>query len=509
MSQAASKSARHHASHKDTFDQIVLMLVLAFTFRVFAVEAFVIPTGSMAPTLMGAHARFTCDNCGYHYDVNYSGVSDRSGDINIPRRADGMNYAVNCPNCGFEQSTPVPNIYYGDRILVLKYAALFESPKRWDVVVFKSPDRPKEYHYSQAYIKRLIGLPGEQIMILDGDIYAATKPNATDRDWTVQQKPDVVQNALWRVINDIDFAPADGQVPWKPQGDAWRYSRDSSGARSLLFSNINDAQAVSFDPGVGADRKPLADFLAYDQHGPQRSLQPVGDLKLSLYYTRNAGDGPLELNLSKDRDLFTAVIEPSKVSLYRARIDAPKKKLLMATAPYFFASQPARLDFVNVDYRVRLLVDGKQVLTTTAPQYHPDVAAIRAREQQPLLSQVSITAAKQVCSLAHVSLWRDSYYTQSAADGRPIDRGGPDKPVTLGSTEYFCLGDNSPLSGDGRFWTAPVSLPAEGIQAQAGVVPERFMLGKALMVYWPAGYRPLSSGVPDLIPNMGEMRFIH
>ena len=35
-----------------------------------------------------------------------------------------------------------PPVHYGDRILVLKYAYLLEDPKRWDIVVFKSPDPP-------------------------------------------------------------------------------------------------------------------------------------------------------------------------------------------------------------------------------------------------------------------------------------------------------------------------------------------------------------------------------
>jgi len=38
--------------------------VLAMTFRGFVTEGFVIPTGSMAPTLYGRHIDFTCEQCG-------------------------------------------------------------------------------------------------------------------------------------------------------------------------------------------------------------------------------------------------------------------------------------------------------------------------------------------------------------------------------------------------------------------------------------------------------------
>jgi hypothetical protein len=70
------------------------------------------------------------------------------------------------------------------------------------------------------------------------------------------------------------------------------------------------------------------------------------------------------------------------------------------------------------------------------------------------------------------------------------------------------LGDNSLMSGDGRYWGLPVELPEEDLRTQPGVVPGRFLLGKAFFVYWPAGYR-LSPRSPGVVPNFGDMRFIH
>src|ERR1700733_14132653 len=57
--------AHDEGSIKETIESILVAFILAFIFRGFVVEAFVIPTGSMAPTLMGAHSRFICDDCGY------------------------------------------------------------------------------------------------------------------------------------------------------------------------------------------------------------------------------------------------------------------------------------------------------------------------------------------------------------------------------------------------------------------------------------------------------------
>lgn len=511
----------------------MLMLILAFTFRVFVVEAFVIPTGSMAPTLKGAHSRFICENCGYHYDVNYAGPRSASTEINIPRFTDNV-LPVFCPNCGFRadsEQADRPLVYYGDRILVLKYAYLLQPPHRWDVVVFKTPADPSLYHYSQAYIKRLIGTPGEHIMILDGDIYVTTKDNPAPGDWQIQQKSDVVQDALWRIVNDSDYAPlgltpesraayetqtVESYIPWRSSDRSWRYTRDETGARAFNFSDPAGAGVLTFDRTIHErNKEPLTDWLAYDQVASpsgQGLLNPVSDLKLGLNYARSGGAGPLELRLSKREDVFIARLLPDAVELLHATAADPEKMTLLSRKNWKFdarAARAARVEFMNLDYRVRLLIDGQEVLATTPQQYAPNVALLRRESTPPPYPSISIRAQNQVCSITHLSLWRDCFYTVRMGNGAPVPRGGPDNPVVLGKDEYFALGDNSPLSQDGRYWMDTVNLPAEDINAQAGVVPARFMLGKALLVYWPAGYRLYYDGAPDLIPNFGEMRFIH
>src|SRR5438046_3911093 len=83
----ASKAADRSKSGgvKDTIESILVAFILAFIFRAFIVEAFVIPTGSMAPTLLGAHMHFHCDDCGYEWDVNYPSGSS-ADDVVIPAR---------------------------------------------------------------------------------------------------------------------------------------------------------------------------------------------------------------------------------------------------------------------------------------------------------------------------------------------------------------------------------------------------------------------------------------
>ncbi|MEM8735965.1 MAG: S26 family signal peptidase, partial [Planctomycetota bacterium] len=59
-------------STRETVESVVVAFVLAFLFRAFVAEAFVIPTGSMAPTLMGAHKDVFCEHCGEQYQASAS-----------------------------------------------------------------------------------------------------------------------------------------------------------------------------------------------------------------------------------------------------------------------------------------------------------------------------------------------------------------------------------------------------------------------------------------------------
>jgi len=98
---AARATTYDEGSAKETVESILVAFILAFIFRAFVVEAFVIPTGSMAPTLLGAHMRYRCEDCGYKFDVNFSGkaVGD---DVEIPSIAKGRVYVAFCPNCGLK-----------------------------------------------------------------------------------------------------------------------------------------------------------------------------------------------------------------------------------------------------------------------------------------------------------------------------------------------------------------------------------------------------------------------
>lgn len=54
----------------------------------------------------------------------------------------------------------------GSRMIGFRVAYLFSEPKRGDIIIFKYPDDP-----SELFVKRVVGLPGETVEIVDGVTY--------------------------------------------------------------------------------------------------------------------------------------------------------------------------------------------------------------------------------------------------------------------------------------------------------------------------------------------------
>lgn len=59
-----------------------------------------------------------------------------------------------------------PSYYHNNRVVVLKVAYLLGDIQRGDVIVFPAPPNPDE-----DYIKRVIGLPGDEVMVSNGSVY--------------------------------------------------------------------------------------------------------------------------------------------------------------------------------------------------------------------------------------------------------------------------------------------------------------------------------------------------
>jgi signal peptidase I len=90
----------------------------------------------------------------------------------------------------------LPTLEINDRLIIDKLGYKFTDPKRGDVVVFSPTDALKQ-QYKDAFIKRIIGLPGETVEVKNGQViingetisenYIAEEPQY---NWGPQTVPD-------------------------------------------------------------------------------------------------------------------------------------------------------------------------------------------------------------------------------------------------------------------------------------------------------------------------------
>lgn len=124
-----------------------------FVVRPYLYEAFVVPTNSMAPTLLGQHWEGICAECG---NPNYCSPRDERFSKAEPPLKICDKFHVT------RTSTIDKTVHPGDRFIVAK----FLTPRRWDIVVFQYPEEPET-----MYVKRLVGLPGEKVKIQGGSVW--------------------------------------------------------------------------------------------------------------------------------------------------------------------------------------------------------------------------------------------------------------------------------------------------------------------------------------------------
>src|SRR5512142_1289289 len=86
-----------HGAVREIVESVAIAFILAFLIRTFEAEAFVIPTGSMASTLMGRHKDLVCPMCGTEFQASASEEVDANNN-----RSRGVEVvSATCPNCRY------------------------------------------------------------------------------------------------------------------------------------------------------------------------------------------------------------------------------------------------------------------------------------------------------------------------------------------------------------------------------------------------------------------------
>jgi signal peptidase I len=549
----ADQREHHQSNVKETIISIIISLAMALVAKAYVIEAFVIPTGSMAPTLLGKHMLFQSDATGNQWAVNpwfyadtvagpmptgVQAARDRSGNLATPTVTDPMttsqvNPARENARAGHTLRGEPKRLRAGDRILVQKLLYEVTAPERYDVVVFKNPTNPRE-----NFIKRLVALPNEAVLLVDGDVFTApitNDGNAPD-EWSayqIRRKPTRVQEDIWHTVFSSQFTPPEPidaagrrffQTPWS--GDGWVthdravYSTDRARPTTLAWDNdlwpINDYNPYNEVRSTYNFRGGRA-FLDPDHYFP------VSDLRL------RAGVEPADEGLALAASIearghtFEALLEDGVATLRMRDGEGPWSEL--ATRPIDALSPGVITDiaFWHHDQRLALVVEGDTVLEATydwdpaqrmlsVVGVHPDdVASSDAILGRPTaydagVPRISWRFEGAPVALHRVGIDKDIYFrpdnTQRAAH--------PDEVVALAGDQFFVLGDNSAASADGRKWDV-VDEEVAKIDPTIGVVPERLLLGKAFFVYFPA---PHAVEIPILgwrlpMPDLGRMRAIN
>lgn len=579
----------HESSIKETLVAILISLVIALAARSYATEAFIIPTGSMAPTLYGAHLnyRFAENGAEWATDVWYrvrddanntpfpsQMLVDRSGQPREVPTATAlysapMSATVRAPSIDVPADDAAEGVRIepeslrplaGDRILVHKYLYHLREPERYDVVVFKSPEK-----IEQNYIKRLLGLPSETVWLAGGDVFSTTDvparladgrtvPPADDR-WRIWRKPERIQKSLWRPVYSSEYAPLsntlDGRrwfsVPWG--GQKWT-TFDQATGRDLRVYRTDSAEPTTLE--WDHDAWPVTDYTLYNDQASgerlfagvyssgRRQVLPVSDVRVRAGVEPDADGLIVGATIRARGHEFRAIIEEGSARiLMRAQGVERWEELASARVDPIPAGRVTDIEFWHADQSLSIYIHEKRVayaqydwgpserlLHATghagvdfarggpAAQLQLDSTFVFERD----LPRIEWSFAGSALSLHRVGVDHDVYYrADTTEDGEPGFGTHPDNLAVIGPDQFFTCGDNSAASHDARLWSEvhpQVLKQFTDTRGQAwdnsdmklrGVVPRQLMLGKAYCVYFPAPFR-INGSVP--IPNVASMRAI-
>ncbi len=138
-------------------EAIIVAMLLAFAIRVFVVQAFKIPSGSMIPTLL----------IGDHILVSK------------------LSYGLQWPtDCQMQWNFPPVNCYTSKTVVE------FGKPQRGDIIVFRFPEDEEK-----DFIKRIVGQPGDTVQIRNKTVLVNGQP-LDDKAFTQRIDPGIIDSSV-------------------------------------------------------------------------------------------------------------------------------------------------------------------------------------------------------------------------------------------------------------------------------------------------------------------------
>ncbi len=377
---------------REIADSLAIAFILAMVIRHYVLEVFKIPTKSMEPTLLG-------------------------------------------------------DPWSGDKILVNKFAYDFRDPRRWEIAVFKYPTDT-----TKNYIKRVVGLPGENVRVRYGDLYI---------NGAIARKPWRVQQALWRLC------------PHSGEAKSWHASEPGAAPWSLADGEFSVNCTNAAEPSELSYRR---EITAYNEEstslrGRPLPYIPTSDVMVSFRLVPRQAAGSLSVGI----DVVSPTSFDGNRVLDRWDVEFPLEgaecvpEVRRAGRP-FARGKPCRISpgratlvqVCNVDRRLIVRVGGDQVVCEDY-EPSPQVSEWAAYTGE---ARLAITAKHASVTLREPAVYVDVYYTDNP------NAHGVRSPYQLGAGEFFALGDNSVNSNDSRAWEK---------------VPRSYLVGEAFLVLWPLG----------------------
>jgi signal peptidase I len=394
---------------RENVEAIVVAFIMALVIRCFCIEVFKIPSSSMEPTLLGD-------------------AGDAPYDRHSPRGCPFELYHLEA--AGKRQSVG------GDRIMVTKYFYAAAELERYDVVVFKFP-----LNQARNFIKRVVGLPGEELLVFHGNLYAK-RPG--EDAFHIVRRSLRTQDSLW--INPSKSPPF-LQTP-EVFRNAWTQEHEAESAKA----EIANGELLTLERNGRRDAAFRYAHSVLDQDGWGVA---VPDLRLSFDVEATADAGELFAEISGDWGRFDLVLSAAGQSVLRHFTSLAEKAQPDKTEPLRSRLGPDRT-------RVELMVFDGAVYARIGGRVEAKIEFIRTRaDAKPLESAergIRFGARGTTIRVRDLRIGRDIHY--KGKDGGVRE----DTALRVPDDSFLVMGDNVNSSHDSRSWTRVVYELTDGRQ---------------------------------------------